>query len=75
MSYNQTANDQAAATSLASKSAIEAYKWASNLSMASNTFCPTSLSSVPAPILFTDKASLLLSSALASHSKDDWSTA
>jgi len=71
VSYNQVANDQAAAISLASKSVIDAYKWASNLSTASKSFCPTSLSSVPAVILLSDKASLLLSSALESHSNDD----
>ena len=73
--YNHLTKSQAALISCFFKSAIEATKWASRALTASKSFYPTSLSSVPAPILYNSNPPCELSSALESHSAVEASTA
>jgi len=73
--YNHLTKSQAALISYFFKSAIEATKWASRALTASNNFYPTSLASVPAPILYNSNPPNELSSALVSHSAVSASTA
>jgi len=73
--YNHLTKSQAALISCVFKSAKEAFKWASRALTASKSFYPTSLSSVPAPILYNSNPPCELSSALVSHSAVEASTA